>query len=226
MSWCGETRQGRGRYQRLLLRLEERVYWSEYSRFQRCIIVFIIILASEIESSSLIRDNFLRHKYFKEWMIHVHLHRCEVLHLTHCVQVIFVLVNQIDVKLFGLKFALKLVSLVHRLIKILITCDILSCAKKFLDNIWIDLSLQYVFDLTRTVFTMHKAWMSPYRLHHLWWHLMQFSATHIVTLMLNFIEKVDELFFSWSDLLSRFFAQMLFNLFECLQLMLIKTREI
>jgi hypothetical protein len=44
--------------------------------------------------------------------------------------------------------------------------------------------------------------------------------------MLNFIEKVDELFFSWSDLLSRFFAQMLFNLFECLQLMLIKTREI
>jgi hypothetical protein len=96
---------------------------------------------------------------------------------------IFILINQIDIEFFRLKLALKLVSLVQCVVKLIFTIDALGCPKELLHHIGVNFSFQYLLNLTGTILALHKARVAAVWFHHFRWHLMYLPATQVFTLV-------------------------------------------
>ena len=68
-------------------------------------------------------------------MIHIHFHGCEILHLTHSIQMVLILINQIDIEFFRLKLTLEPIGLVQSFIELIFTSHVLSSPKKLFDHL-------------------------------------------------------------------------------------------
>ena len=156
--WLGRVHELHfSRNQCFLLRLNERMYTWHNCWFQwylgHCIIRYVW------KGSSLVLKYLVWHEHLVKLVVEIHLQRGKVWHLGHCVEMLLVFLDQVQLDLFDLCVSVLLkLRLINR---VKVSNCILCSAHELFYDILVNFEFENLFYLCLAIPCAHEAWLAP-----------------------------------------------------------------